>query len=225
MSDSRKDILKYLQRLHKEAFESKNDELLAVIDVALAFAHGRSDAEVLMIMEAKGLIPLDKTPLQLNWQSKSIFDKGLPYLYYKFVGRLRITITCSNCHKEFRPWSSSRAIFCSNKCQRKYDYQKRINIVHQTKNWWQGWQNSYTIRNYIIVERGVFCEICKNTEWMGKQVPLVLDHIDGNSNNWKDENMRLVCGNCDMQLSTYKNKNKGNGRYSRRKRYKEGKSY
>ena len=63
MSDSRKDILKYLQRLHKEAFESKNDELLAVIDVALAFAHGRSDAEVLMIMEAKGLIPLDKTPL------------------------------------------------------------------------------------------------------------------------------------------------------------------
>jgi len=56
-------------------------------------------------------------------------------------------------------------------------------------------------------------------------MPLVLDHVDGNSENNKLENFRLVCGNCDMQLPTYKNKNKGNGRHYRMKRYKEGKSY
>jgi len=39
------------------------------------------------------------------------------------------------------------------------------------------------------------------------------------------KNLRLVCGNCDMLLPTYKSKNKGNGRHNRRKRYAEGKSY
>ena len=52
-----------------------------------------------------------------------------------------------------------------------------------------------------------------------------MDHIDGNSDNWMDNNLRLVCGNCDMQLPTYKSKNLGNGRYKRRQRYLEGKSY
>ena len=56
-------------------------------------------------------------------------------------------------------------------------------------------------------------------------MPVVMDHIDGNSDNWLDSNLRLVCGNCDMQLPTYKNKNKGKGRHSRRLRYQQGKSY
>jgi hypothetical protein len=47
---------------------------------------------------------------------------------------------------------------------------------------------------------------------MGERVPLILDHIDGNSTNWSVANLRLVCGNCDMQLPTYKGRNKGSGR-------------
>jgi hypothetical protein len=82
-----------------------------------------------------------------------------------------------------------------------------------------------TIRTYIKTEFGDQCSICHVTEWMGQSVPLVLDHIDGNSTNNTQYNLRLVCGNCDMQLPTYKSKNKGSGRYSRRQRYAEGKSY
>lgn len=52
-----------------------------------------------------------------------------------------------------------------------------------------------------------------------------MDHIDGNSDNWSLDNLWLVCGNCDMLLPTYKGKNIGNGRYKRRERYKQGKSY
>ncbi len=54
---------------------------------------------------------------------------------------------------------------------------------------------------------------------------MILDHIDGNSENRFIDNFRLVCSNCDSQLDTYKSKNKGSGRHYRRERYKNGQSY
>lgn len=69
------------------------------------------------------------------------------------------------------------------------------------------------------------CEICKETQWQGQPIPLIMDHIDGDSTNNVRSNFRLVCPNCDAQLPTYKAKNKGKGRHSRRERYKEGKSF
>ena len=49
--------------------------------------------------------------------------------------------------------------------------------------------------------------------------------MNGDSENCALDNLRLVCGNCDMQLPTYKSKNRGKGRAWRRRRYAEGKSY
>lgn len=82
-----------------------------------------------------------------------------------------------------------------------------------------------SIKKMVIHLRGRSCEICGLTEWREEPVPLILDHADGNSGNWKLENLRLVCGNCDMQLPTYKAKNLGSGRAYRRVRYADGKSY
>jgi hypothetical protein len=58
---------------------------------------------------------------------------------------------------------------------------------------------------------------------MGKPIPLIVDHIDGNPLNHKVDNFRLVCGNCDMQLDTYKAKNYGKGRKYRRALYQTDK--
>jgi hypothetical protein len=43
-------------------------------------------------------------------------------------------------------------------------------------------------------------------------VPVRLDHIDGNWENNKPENLRLLCPNCDSLTETYCALNKGKGR-------------
>jgi 5-methylcytosine-specific restriction endonuclease McrA len=51
------------------------------------------------------------------------------------------------------------------------------------------------------------CSECKNKgEWMGKPLPLILDHINGINNDNRINNLRFVCSNCDSQLPTYKNR-------------------
>lgn len=82
-----------------------------------------------------------------------------------------------------------------------------------------------SVKRYLKERDGCKCQICSTETWMGKPVPLILDHIDGNSGNNFLVNLRLVCGNCDMQLPTYKGRNYGHGRAWRRKRYKDGLSY
>lgn len=78
-------------------------------------------------------------------------------------------------------------------------------------------------KRYLIHTKGHKCSICEITEWMGKPVPLVCDHISGDSTDNRIENFRLVCCNCDAQLPTFKSKNRGNGRYYDRE-YRQKKS-
>jgi hypothetical protein len=82
-----------------------------------------------------------------------------------------------------------------------------------------------TFKAYLINKNGHKCQMCSFSEWGNKPILLILDHIDGNSDNCSLENLRLICSNCDTLTPTYKGRNKGNGRYARRQRYQEGKSY
>lgn len=68
------------------------------------------------------------------------------------------------------------------------------------------------MKRFLLHTTGNVCSICGTTDWFGKPVPLVCDHIDGDSTNSDKSNFRLVCCNCDALLDTFKSKNRGNGR-------------
>jgi hypothetical protein len=82
-----------------------------------------------------------------------------------------------------------------------------------------------TFKAYLINKNGHKCQMCSFSEWGGKPILLILDHINGNSDNCSLENLRLICSNCDTLTPTYKGRNKGNGRFIRRKKYAQGLSY
>lgn len=123
---------------------------------------------------------------------------------------------CTFCKVEFEARPSKKRIYCSNKCQHEH---LLLESIKKSK------VSSRTWKKYLIYSSGTICMVCKNSKWNNQSIPIELDHIDGDSTNNKLENLRLICPNCHAQTPTYKNRNKGKGRYFRRTRYNSGKSY
>lgn len=69
------------------------------------------------------------------------------------------------------------------------------------------------MRKPLIHLRGHKCEHCKNTEWLGKPIPLEVHHIDGDDMNNEMDNLALVCPNCHALTDNYRGKNSANRCY------------
>lgn len=77
------------------------------------------------------------------------------------------------------------------------------------------------LRRYLLEKFGNKCSECG---WNKKHPitgvsPLEIDHIDGNAENNKETNLRLLCPNCHALTPFFKNLNKGNGRKWRVEKY------
>ena len=113
--------------------------------------------------------------------------------------------------------------FCNNKCQKEYQYLTYIKKWKNNEvNGLRGaYQTSLYIKDYLYKKYNNKCARCGWNEinpYTGN-IPLEIEHIDGNYLNNKEENLILLCPNCHSLTSTYKGANR-NGRKSRKK-YRE----
>jgi len=67
---------------------------------------------------------------------------------------------------------------------------------------------SYKLKNRLFAEgmKDRKCEACANAEWLGRPIPLELDHINGDKTDNRIENLRILCPNCHALTETYRGK-------------------
>ncbi len=115
--------------------------------------------------------------------------------------------------------------YCSSKCQSTNRYNDYI------RKWKLGLVNgsrgivtkniSGHIKRYLIENSEEKCSVCgwnRRNLTTGK-VPLEIDHINGDSEDNNEENLRLICPNCHSLSSNFRNLNKGKGRFWRTNKY------
>lgn len=127
---------------------------------------------------------------------------------------------CINCNQLI----PDRNEYCSIRCQKNYEYKQYIEAwKNGIKTGMRGdYQISMHIKEYLYYKYNSKCARCG---WCEKNkytnnIPLEIEHIDGNYQNNKEENLILLCPNCHSLTSTYKGANVNNGRKSRKKYYK-----
>lgn len=128
---------------------------------------------------------------------------------------------CISCGKDNSIGRSKTNKYCNNKCQQDFQYKIRLEEWEKTGNI----NSVLTVKRYLKEVFGNKCSRCGIDNWNDEELIFELEHKDGNSDNNSKKNVCLLCPNCHSQTPTYKSKNKGNGRYYRRKRYDEGKSF
>lgn len=130
---------------------------------------------------------------------------------------------CLFCKTEFEVKKlSDKRKYCKSSCRTDEIHNNKL-LEIESGNY--TFKRNKPYKSYLISKRGHQCEMCKFKEWGGKPILLILDHIDGNSENFGLDNLRIICSNCDTLTPTYKGRNKGNGRFARKQRYHAGKSF
>lgn len=114
----------------------------------------------------------------------------------------------------------SRNKFCNTDCWRRYKSVCRRNMLEGGSI-----KQNKCIRVALSEKYGGKCSECgQSSVWNGKPLVLQVDHIDGNSDNNIESNLRLLCPNCHTQTETFGGalyiKDTKRNRYLRR--YKNG---
>lgn len=69
--------------------------------------------------------------------------------------------------------------------------------------------NSYKLKYKLLKEniKEHKCEMCNNTIWLNREIPLELHHINGDKHDNRIGNLQLLCPNCHALTDNYRGKN------------------
>lgn len=101
-------------------------------------------------------------------------------------------LKCLNCGKRIR-----FGAYCTVRCENEHTVREKKDIGQTTL------RSRAARRRALIKERGHDCEQCGRSEWMDKPITLFVFHRDGDMENWKLDNVRLLCPNCRAYVRTW----------------------
>lgn len=127
------------------------------------------------------------------------------------------TFKCLNCGNDqlVRGTTNFKNKYCDNKCQQAFQNKERVRQWLTEEKIWSGLGIPKWVKAELANRFGYKCSVCGIHEHNGKPLGLECDHIDGDPNNNRIENLRLICPNCHSQTETFKARNKGRGRANR----------
>lgn len=131
---------------------------------------------------------------------------------------------CPTCHENFPAKKYNKTTFCSVKCS-NISRKKHQPKVKRTRDEYLlvihaqlkdipfesfGWEGR---RKRVIEQQESKCNKCKNNTWMGRPLPLEVDHINGDREDNCRENLEALCPNCHSLTPTWKGRNKRTKKY------------
>lgn len=120
------------------------------------------------------------------------------------------TYLCLYCNKESITQNNKRNKFCSNLCSVSHKNKETFSKIEE------GIIFSFRIMKKYLLQIKNKCFECGISEtYNGKPIVLHCDHIDGDSDNNKLTNLRLLCPNCHSQTDTYCGRNIKNSKRSK----------
>lgn len=153
---------------------------------------------------------------QLNGH-KSVHREGGRYSKPRKSSKYCKTFECLNCEVEFEFKHQTENKFCSNKCSSEYRWENEFRVKIEN-----GLAGPDAVKRYLKKVKGEFCAECgQGNMHNGKTLVLQLDHIDGNSDNNKLNNVRLLCPNCHTQTETFSRSGPDKPRTRRSKEMKQ----
>jgi hypothetical protein len=63
-------------------------------------------------------------------------------------------------------------------------------------------------RRRVIEDQKYCCARCGLSQWLGQDIPLEIDHRDGNNQNDSRENLEALCPNCHSLTDTWRGRNR-----------------
>lgn len=117
-------------------------------------------------------------------------------------------------------------LYCGNSCVKKYcniSCQHNLLRENNIKEWKCGNKLGYTgktkqiknfVRQYLLEKYNYKCHKC---DWNERNpitgnIPLEVNHIDGNAENCKEENLEIICPNCHSLTHNFRALNKNSKR-------------
>jgi hypothetical protein len=79
-------------------------------------------------------------------------------------------------------------------------------VGQQLKNW-SDYNCIVSLKPHLIKKRGHKCEKCDLEKWQNEDIPLEIDHADGDRTNNQENNLKLLCCNCHALTPTWRGRN------------------